>query len=92
MEKISTGNANNVKPQKLNTEMLILQCIGIVAVVMPIIAIAFFWVWRYTLSPHFKKSTVLARIGRGSKYVMYYHQLIFAFIVLCLYVAGILLN
>ena len=58
-----------------------------VAVVMPIIAIAFFLGVAYTLSPHFKNSTVLARIGRGTKYVMYYHQLIF---VLCSFGLGVL--
>ena len=48
-----------------------------VAVVSPIIATAFFLGLAYSLEPYFKNSKALVTVGRGTRYVMYYHQLIF---------------
>ena len=48
-----------------------------VAVVSPIIATVFFLGIAYSLAPYLKDSKALVRVGRGTRYVMYYHQLIF---------------
>jgi len=48
-----------------------------VAIVSPIVAIMFFLGISYSLAPYFKNNKVLTLIGSGTRYVMYYHQLIF---------------
>ena len=48
-----------------------------VAVVSPIVATVFFLGVCYSLAPYLKTSKPLIAFGRGTKYVMYYHQLIF---------------
>ncbi len=48
-----------------------------VAVVSPIIATIFFLGIAYSLAPYFKNSKAIVKLGRGTRYIMYYHQLMF---------------
>lgn len=48
-----------------------------VAIVAPIIAIAFFLGIAYTLTPYLAGNQTLRLLGQNAKYVVYYHQLCF---------------
>lgn len=48
-----------------------------VAIVAPITATLFLLGIAYSLAPHLGNSQLLATIGRNTKYIIYYHQLIF---------------
>ncbi len=60
-----------------------------VAIVSPITATLFLLGISYSLEPRLTGSKTLAAFGRGTKYIMYYHQLIF---VLCTVLQGVLIK
>lgn len=47
-----------------------------VGVVAPIIATLFFLGLAYSMAPHLQDSKLLATVGRNTRYVVYYHQLL----------------
>ena len=54
-----------------------------VALVSPITATLFFLGICYTLAPYLEKSKTLVAFGRNTRYVMYYHQLLFVVFSVC---------